>query len=232
MMTKNVLKFSWMILIGISALMSACTEEDATNSQDLEAYANAMILGMQDSTGVGRGYCYELVFPVTIAFPDSTTAEVDSYEALATALKNWREANPESEGHPTLVLPFDVISMDDEIITIATLDELKALRRLCHFGRPHRPGHGRPGGGGHGNCACFEIVFPITIAFPDGTTAAAADQNALKTLIRAWRQANPGSTERPEIAFPITVTLEDGSTTTVESKEALQELKESCREDN
>ncbi len=68
-------------------------------------------------------------------------------------------------------------------------------------------------------------MFPLTIQFPDGTTAEAADRAELKSLAREWKEANPDSEERPAIVFPIDVTLEDGSTVTVNSKEELKALR-------
>lgn len=236
-MVKGIFKFSWIFLIGALTWLTACNEESSTTTDDVTTYVEDALTEIRDSVNVGRGHCYELVFPVTLQFPDETTVQVDSFGALKTALREWKEANPDSDERPTLVFPIEVIAQDGTVISIASAEELKELRDSCHFGGPRGPrgghggGPGRPHGGNHGgggSCSCFEIVFPITLSFPDGTTATAADRAALKTLTRAWKAANPTSTERPEMVFPITVKLEDGTTQTVASPAALQALKESC----
>ncbi|MBN8679450.1 MAG: hypothetical protein J0M29_14570 [Chitinophagales bacterium] len=169
--------------------------------------------------------CYELVFPVSIVLPDSSTVEVSSYEEMKQALRNYFQANGGGghQGHhggprPHLgfVFPISVLSQDGEIITVNNVDELRALREECGGGTFGH--HGHQGHGQHG-LTCFEIVFPITIEFPDGTTAEAADRQALHQLIRTWKQNNPGVQGRPKMVFPITVKMdEDGSVVTVNSR--------------
>src|SRR5690606_33304882 len=122
---------------------------------------------------------------------------------------------------PTFAFPIEVVSQDGEMISVDDAAELMQLRQRCRrqFG-PHRPGHG----GMH----CFRLVFPLGVAFPDGTTATAAGPHELQHLLREWRRNNQGAEERPELVFPLTVKMQDGTEVQVESKEALQELKESC----
>ena len=91
------------------------------------------------------------------------------------------------------------------------------------FGNHDPRGHGQHG------LSCFDIVFPITIKFPDGTTAEATARLALRQLIRNWKTNNPDATERPQIVFPLTVKIdEDGSLVTVNNREELRRLKEGC----
>lgn len=144
---------------------------------------------------------------------------------MKQALRNYFQANGGGgqQGHhggprPHLgfVFPISVLSQDGEIITVNNVDELRALREECGGGTFGH--HGHQGHGQHG-LTCFEIVFPITIEFPDGTTAEAADRQALHQLIRTWKQNNPGVQGRPKMVFPITVKMdEDGSVVTVNSR--------------
>ena len=85
--------------------------------------------------------------------------------------------------------------------------------------------------GGRGN-NCFSTVFPVTIAFADGTTAMVDDKEAAKAAVQAWKEANPDAEERPSIAFPYDVQLRDSSVVTVDSEETLAALKETCSGDN
>ena len=193
---------------------------------------------------MGKYGCYELIFPVTVNFPDSTTQEVNSYDELKDAIRTWYQANGGGNGggnghhhgnhhnpvdslpHPTLAFPVSVLSPDGEIITVNNESELHDLKEACGggtFGHHDHHGHGQHG------LACFEIQFPITIQFPDSTTAIAADQAALHTLLHDWKHNNPGVSGHPEIVFPIQVVMKDDSTVvTVNSKQELHDLKKGC----
>lgn len=243
-MVKGFVKISWLFLIGLLPLLNACNEENtATTNDEVSNYVEDALLELRDSTNVGPEHCYELVFPVTLLLPDETTVEIDSFGEFRTVLHDWKEANPDSDERPTLVFPIELINSDGEVITVESAEALKELREACPSPRGprgprggHGGGHGRPGGhhgpGDNGGCACFEIVFPVTIEFPDGTTQEVADRKALRDAARAWHEANPGVAGRPELVFPITVELEDGTTVEVADADALKALKETCASSN
>lgn len=241
-MVKRFVKFSWLFLIGLLPLISACTKETTSTNDAVTNYVEDAVLELRDSTNVGPEHCYELVFPITIQFPDSMTTQVDSFGQLKTALRDWKEANPDNNERPTLVYPISIINQDGEVVTVANAEELKALRDACPFpgfehGGHHgshgpRGGHGggsgHSGGSGNGGCMCFQLVFPISIAFPDDTTQEVADQRAFHDAVKAWHMANPDIGGRPELVFPLTVKLADGTTQQVADAAALRALKESC----
>jgi hypothetical protein len=232
------MKFWLLPLFALVALFAACNKNDGLSTEELDAAVDEALYAVQDRGGVGRFGCYELVFPVTLQLPDDTTVEVDSYEEMKQALRSWFQANggpggpgaPQGPGQhrprPNFVFPISVVSEDGELITVNNQDELRALRAACagaSFGN-----HGHHGHGQH-PLSCFELVFPITLEFPDGSTAQADSRQAMRQLIRAWHQANPGTPGRPKIVFPITVKMtEDGTLVTVNSRDELRALKESC----
>ena len=220
-------------IVAIVAVMMACNKSSDVTTEELVDQA---LYSAQERGGMGRFGCYELVFPVTLVLPDSTTIEVNSYDEMKQALRTYFDANG---GHPhghhggagtrphlSFEFPISVISEDGELITVNAADELKALREACAgstFGH-----HGPQGHGQHG-LSCFDLVFPLSILFPDGTTAEAADRLTLRQLIHSWKQNNPGATERPQLVFPLTVKMDDdGSLVTVNSREELRQLKEDC----
>jgi hypothetical protein len=104
-----------------------------------------------------------------------------------------------------------------------------------------------------GKFGCFEFVFPITIAYPDGTTEEAADYEALRANIKEWIEANGESLDLPArdssrrfrfgykadipwdqlptLVFPVEVLSSEGEATTISSREELFELKKTCRKD-
>ena len=229
-MSKYILKsFMGLAVLATIFAFSACTQEDnLTNSEDVSDFAEETVFNFQREGNCGKFGCYEFVFPITIAFPDETTLEVDSYETLKEELKAWKEANPEATDRPELAFPLEVVDEDGEMISVASREELMELGRACirdfFKGKRGRPGHGR-------GYRCFTLVFPLNLEFPDGSTAEVADRQELRQALREWKEENPDAEERPGLAYPVTVEMEDGTQTTVESKEALKELKESCRED-
>jgi hypothetical protein len=170
---KKSLKFFLLPLIALISIIVACNKSDSTT---VEEAVDEVLFSAQERGGMGRFGCYELVFPVTFTLPDSSTATVNSYDEMKQTLRAYFEANgtPGNGGHhhgnrPKIdfVFPISVISQDGEVITVADELELRALREACAgtFGN-----HGPQGHGQHG-LSCFEIVFPITIQFPDSTTA-------------------------------------------------------------
>lgn len=219
----KTLKFSLLSVFALLAIIVACNK---SNDITPEEAVDQALFSIQERGGVGRFGCYELVFPVTLSLPDGTTADVDSYDAMKQTLRAFFEANGTHRPHASFVYPISVISQDGDLITVGSEDELRALRVECGGGR-----FGNHGPRGHGDrgLSCFEIVFPLTIEFPDGTTAEAANRQALHQLIRTWRQNNPGATERPQVTFPITVKMtDDGTLVTVNSREELHDLKAGC----
>jgi hypothetical protein len=203
------------------------------------------ITEVQERGGIGSNGCYELVFPITIQLPDATTAEVVSYESLKSVVRNYYVTNGVKVGKIlNFVYPISVTNQDGEIVVIANENELKTLRADCikqgggigtgggHNGGGHPGGNGggHQGGGNQGPKHCFEIVFPVTLKFPDNTTAVATTSADVKTLSQNWKKANPTVKGRPEIVFPITVVMTaDSTTVVVASKEALKTLREDCK---
>jgi len=162
----------------------------------------------------GLGKCLDLVYPVTILFPDGTSVEVADAEAQKDTIRGYIRANGKDGGKPELQFPVDVTNEDGETTTAASADELKELAMACRGDRRTK---------------CFTLVFPVTLTFPDGTTADVNDKSEMKSTLREWKEANPDSEERPELTFPLNVELEDGTTQEVASQEEMDALKESCK---
>lgn len=83
--------------------------------------------------------------------------------------------------------------------------------------------------GNIGRFGCHELVFPVTIAFSDGSTETVEDYESMRETLRAYKEANPDSDTRPELQFPIEVTTQDGSVVSVDSAAELHELRLECR---
>lgn len=235
--------FSFLALTVALGFLFACQKEDSVTSTD--NFVDNSVSQLQSRSGAGSFGCYELVFPVSIQFADSTVVSVNSYDELRQALRNWFETNgghPSHDSRPSLVYPYQVMNQAGEIFTVENIDQIKELLALCRptpdtlGGNGGHGGHGGPGhgghGGGHGNSAgdaCFTLVFPITVQFPDSTQVTVASQEELKAATQDWNKNNPGSHAHPELVFPITVTLKDGTQVVVNNKEELQAIKDACR---
>lgn len=82
-----------------------------------------------------------------------------------------------------------------------------------------------------GRFGCYELVFPITISFADGSTAEVDGYETLKSTIRAWRKENPKVRTRPSIAFPYDVVTSEGEIITVVDEVQQRALKVACGKD-
>lgn len=205
-----------MLMFALFAFVS-CDKERVNSESEAENFALASVDVIQRSAGVGKHGCFEFVFPLEISFPDSIVLVVDSYESLKTAIKDFKEGNPDATGRPTLVFPLEVITSDGAVVSITSKEDLKDLKSTCRM-----MNRGNRGG------ACFSLIYPISINFPDGGIVEYNNRASLKAGVRDWKQANPDADERPELVFPLEVELEDESTVTVHSKEELIALKEGC----
>ncbi len=231
-MKKFFLK-SAIFSLTLSCIFLTSCQEDGLFSQfqheEIQEFVDQSLFEIEERGSLGRFGCYELVFPITLNFPDETSAEIEDYESFRTSIEDWKEANPDAEGRPELAFPIEVTTEEGELISVADMSELRELKRECagDFGRRGHRGHG-------GKCGkCFEIVYPVSLAFPDDTTVEFEDRQALKQAIRDWKEANPDAEERPSLVFPIEVQMEeDESIVEVASAEELKALKEECRGDN
>lgn len=234
--------FALLMILPMMALITSC-EKDETGVVEEEMTTEEMttqaLVMMEESGEMGCGGCFTLVYPVTIVLPDESEMMVFSREEIRDAVVAYLEANPPQNPNPwrplrgfrpQLAFPYDVQLEDGAILTIESLEDLRIVLDDCGFepNRPWRPGdwgnHGQNGGLNR----CFNIVFPITLAFPDGTEVTVADRAELREAIRTWREANPDAESRPTLAYPYDVELQDGTVLTISSDEDRADLREVC----
>ena len=79
--------------------------------------------------------CFGLVYPVTFIMPDGSSIVVATDDENGwQEVKNWYDANPESEERPTLQYPVDIIyrTIDgDSTVTINNEEEMEAAKDEC-----------------------------------------------------------------------------------------------------
>lgn len=216
---KFKLKITLLACFSFLFILTSCTNEN----QNADEFADESLFLVETETRSGKLGCYELIYPVTVDFPDGTSQEVSDSDALKAAFKSWKENNEDVNGRPFLAFPYEIITEDGEVITVETVEQKRRLKIACKVSMGQGPhGHlGKP---------CFRIVYPITIVFPDGSTAEVESRRDLKMTIRTWKKDNPDAEERPMIDYPIEVIFEDETTQTVEDRAALKQLKKDCRE--
>ena len=216
---KSQMKISLLACFSFLLILTSCTNEDI----NVDEFADETLFLVESETRSGKLGCYELIYPVTIAFPGGSTLDVNDSEELKAAVKSWKEENQDINGRPHLAFPYEVITEEGKIITVENRLQKHQLVIACKVNM---------GNGPHGNLGkpCFRIVYPIAIVFPDETTAEVGSRMDLKLTLRGWRKDNPDATERPSIEFPIKVKFEDESTQIVENVEELKQLKKDCRD--
>ena len=238
-MLNQISKLSLLVVLAIAFVFTSCEKENmeelTTSNYTLNTEGDTDLAFAQRGGGENgpqgargqRGTCFELVYPITISYPDGSTAMAADQDALKELKSTWKEENPDAEERPTIVFPIQ-ITQDDATVDIADAAALKAAKEACGG----RNGSGSRGGnrGGRGS-KCFQPVYPITFNLPDGTVIAVADREEAKEALQAWKEANPDAEERPSIEFPYNVKLQDSSIVAVTSQEDVDALKEACQGD-
>lgn len=224
LMTNSNLKLKLFlpILFFGALFMTSCNDEDTLSQVEVENYVEDAVFRMQKSCMVGIRGCYDLLFPVVILFPDTTEAEVDSYENMKETIKAWKEINPDYDERPSLQFPVDIMTDDGEIIIIEDRDGLRVAIKDCvrDFINSHPKLNNR----------CYHIAFPINLKLPNGEFITLENRHELKHLLRRWKANYPNTDRKPQIQFPITIVLkEDGSKHVINSPADLRALKEECR---
>ena len=130
-MNSNIFRaFQITTVFALLILVLSCGDQDGVNPKDrviddddpVTFFAEQVVVDFEERAGLGRQGCFEVVFPLTIDFPNGSNAEVASYKEFIEALKNWKQENPDVDGRPLIALPFDVISKNGEVIAIESYE--------------------------------------------------------------------------------------------------------------
>lgn len=87
-----------------------------------------------------------------------------------------------------------------------------------------------PRGGGEETELCFEIQYPITVVFPDGTQQTVNSDAELFTAVDNWYDANPNEEEDITFVYPVEVVI-DSMSMSIMDDETFEDLLDSCYED-
>lgn len=158
--------------------------------------------------------CFEVNFPITLIMPDGSNVVVNDEDEFETTIDNYYDNNPNDTGDVDVVYPFSVTLLEDDTVVIINNEaELDDLFEYCEYDFEDE---------------CFDFVYPLTVSFPDGSTATANDDDELETIFETWENNNPNAIQEPQLVFPVTIIYEDGNTETVQTEAELEELFEDC----
>ncbi len=83
-----------------------------------------------------------------------------------------------------------------------------------------------------GQGGCFELIFPVDVEYPDGTTVSYDSKEEMREAIKEWRLENSGKGQKPNLSFPVELLTQDGELVTVEGRKELRSLVRECRKEN
>ena len=76
---------------------------------------------------------------------------------------------------------------------------------------------------------CFEIVYPINIMMPDGSTYTIdSEEDSDLDAVKNYYEENEGTEERPSIVFPVNIIDNEGETKTISSEEEMEGAYRQC----
>jgi len=167
----------------------------------------------------GDWKCFDLVLPVTYVMPDGSTITVNNNDEDGwQEIKDWYDANPNSEEKPAIQYPVDISFETREgstTFTVTNDDEMRNAYQRC-------------GGRDYDNEECLELVYPVTYLMPDGSTITVENGEGWDP-IKDWYDANPNAEGRPELQYPVDIVFDD-ETMTINNAEEMNILKRECWE--
>lgn len=221
-MFNRLFKFGTLILLGAMLAFTSCEKEEGLLIEDFGPTTDSLLFNGRGPHSPGLhelgDRCFELVFPVTVEFPDGTKKEVANKDQYLSAINTWRKNNPRVKGMPKIAFPYEVMLKDGTVTTIENMEDLKDILDNC---RPVRGPHTQ---------SCYQVVFPVTLKFPDSTSKVINSAEAFKAALEAWRAANPEAKGHPTIAFPYSIKLNNGTVVILNSIQDLREAIHACRE--
>ena len=166
--------------------------------------------------------CFELVFPVTFEMPDGSTFTVTSDDEEGWSdIKDWYDEN-NSEEKPLLHYPVNIVfDYEEGNVTINNDEEMREAEAAC-----------REWDDVDSEWDCFEIVLPVTIIMPDGSTMIIEDEEEGWMQIDSWYEDNDFE-EEPTLQYPVDILYDDEEgqiTVTINSDEEWRQAEEACFE--
>ena len=155
--------------------------------------------------------------------PDGSTITVETDDDAGwQQVKDWYDANPDSDERPTLEFPVDITyetEDGDTTFTVENDEEMEHVKRRCR----------EEWADGDSEEECYEFVLPISFTMPDGSTITVENDEDWLDL-REWYINNDEFDEEPSLQFPVNIILfdEQGTNITIDNEEEMAAVEEEC----
>lgn len=153
--------------------------------------------------------CIYVLFPQAWVLPNDSVITLADKED--SALKDWYEANLDSEEKPELSYPVDIKNQKGEVETINNEVEMMTAKDGCED---------------YYEKECIYVLFPQTWTLSDASEVTLADKE--DSALKDWYIANPESEEKPELAYPVDVKNKEGEILTIDNEEEMIAAKKGC----
>lgn len=200
---------------GLGYKVSLNTDNESREEVDSNAYFSLkgrQLTDVNEKRKKRRHKCFQFVFPIDFIMADLTSITLNSKQDWPL-IKDWYKANPDITTRPELVFPVNVTLKDGTEQTLIDSDELAVIKASCKKGKNKRK--------------CFKLVLPVSFTMPDDSVIEVNIKSDFK-LVRAWRKANPDTTEKGVLNYPLDIMYRDATTATINNTTALQAAKDAC----
>ena len=190
----------------------------------------------------GNYMCFDIQFPIQITMPDDSQVSVVNEDELFEAVDLYYEMSDEYDGLPEINFPINIVfyfenengNEQQEVIEIGSYEELEMYFDMC----PDENNNGWDDGGWF-EIDCVDLVYPISIANPEGDIIYVESEYYLHEYIDQYYQnCNSDDCGDFSLVYPLTVeyyseTNDQTQILTINSEEELQELlDEHCYNDD
>ena len=150
--------------------------------------------------------CYSVLFPIEV-YNESDTIQIADSLTLISAI--------EGEEYEAVILPFDLVDIDGDIINVADNDTLKALSEDCEDDDENDFAEFV-----ESIKECFTLVFPLDLKVKPNNTITANDQDEFDLFI--------DTEDIKSFVYPIQLIDENDDTINVTSNGQLKQLISDC----
>ncbi len=200
----------WLVLFLVT--LSACNKENLfkKDKEEHKTFEQEKYDGVLASV-LPKEECFIFEYPIRFIMPDESVLILDG--ADDSALKDWYEANIESEERPQLIYPVQ-IHFNEELIPVQNDDELKRIKNACREKWDYKE-------------ECFTLIFPVSFEMPDGSTITLLNEedNGLKD----WYDTNPETDQRPSVVYPVEIKFKD-ELLIINNDDEFERIKDACKE--
>lgn len=127
--TNDVRRVNVDLVFPVQVLDSLGTVLDVATLEELEALKAECKSGR--TRGGKRTKCIDIQFPLSYILVDGTEITGESYQEIKTAVKEWKELNPNTRPEAMLIFPISIIDAEGNTITVEDSDALAALEEEC-----------------------------------------------------------------------------------------------------